>query len=50
MNQHNISRADLVPLLRAARRVSGVLTGKRDVSVTMVRTLRERFHVSAEWL
>jgi len=42
MDQHGLSRADLVPLLGTASRVSEVLTGKRDLSMTMVRRLRER--------
>ena len=50
MDQHNLSRADLVPLLGTASRVSEVLTGKRDLSMTMVRRLRERFHISADLL
>ena len=41
MAQHSLSRADLV---------SEVLTGKRDLSMTMVRRLRERFHISADLL
>ena len=50
MEQHGLSRADLVPLLGTASRVSEVLTGKRDLSMTMVRRLRERFNVSADLL
>ena len=50
MDQHGLSRADLVPLLGTASRVSEVLTGKRDLSMTMVRRLRERFHISADLL
>ena len=50
MDQHSLSRADLVPLLGTASRVSEVLTGKRDLSMTMVRRLRERFHISADLL
>ncbi len=50
MDQHNLSRADLVPLLGTASRVSEVLSGKRDLSMTMVRRLRERFHISADLL
>ena len=49
-DQHGLSRADLVPLLGTASRVSEVLTGKRDLSMTMVRRLRERFHISADLL
>jgi HTH-type transcriptional regulator/antitoxin HigA len=45
MDQHGMSRADLVPLLGTPSRVSEVLTGKRELSMSMVRKLRERFHV-----
>ena len=50
MDQHSLSRADLVPLLGTASRVSEVLSGKRDLSMTMVRRLRDRFHISADLL
>jgi HTH-type transcriptional regulator/antitoxin HigA len=50
MDQNGLSRADLVPLLGTASRVSEVLNGKRALSMTMVRNLRERFGVSADLL
>lgn len=50
MDQHGLSRADLVPLLGTASRVSEVLTGKRELSMSMVRKLRERFHIPADLL
>jgi HTH-type transcriptional regulator / antitoxin HigA len=50
LDQHGLSRADLVPLLGTASRVSEVLSGKRDLSMTMVRRLRERFHIPADLL
>ncbi|HEY3776886.1 MAG TPA: hypothetical protein VGL35_02380 [Rhizomicrobium sp.] len=50
MEQHSLSRADLIPLLGTASRVSEVLAGKRELSMTMVLRLRERFHVSADAL
>ncbi len=50
MDQHGLTRADLVPLLGTASRVSEVLNGKRELSMTMVRKLRERFHISADLL
>lgn len=50
MDQHGLSRADLVPLLGTASRVHEVLTGKRELSMTMVRKLRERFYISADEL
>jgi hypothetical protein len=48
--KHGMSRADLVPLLGTPSRVSEVLTGKRELSMSMVRKLRERFHISADLL
>jgi HTH-type transcriptional regulator/antitoxin HigA len=50
MDQHGLSRADLVPLLGTPSRVSEVLTGKRELSMSMVRKLRDRFHISADLL
>jgi HTH-type transcriptional regulator/antitoxin HigA len=50
MDQHGLTRADLIPLLGTASRVSEILNGKRELSMTMVRNLRERFHVSADVL
>lgn len=50
MDQHGLARADLVPLLGTASRVSEVLSGKRELSMTMVRRLRERFRISADLL
>jgi HTH-type transcriptional regulator/antitoxin HigA len=50
MDQHDLERADLVPLLGTASRVSEVLNGKRELSMTMVKRLRERFGISADVL
>jgi HTH-type transcriptional regulator / antitoxin HigA len=50
MDQHGLTRADMVPLLGSASRVSEVLSGKRELSMSMVRRLRQRFHVSADLL
>jgi HTH-type transcriptional regulator/antitoxin HigA len=50
MDQHGLSRADLVPLMGTLSRVSEVMTGKRELSMSMVRKLRERFHISADLL
>lgn len=50
LDQHGLSRADLVPLLGTTSRVSEVLNGKRELSMSMVRKLRERFHISADLL
>jgi len=50
LDQHGLSRADLVPLLGTASRVSEVMNGKRELSMSMVRKLRERFQISADLL
>ena len=50
MQQHGLTRADLVPLLGTPSRVSEVMSGKRELSMTMVKRLRERFHVPADLL
>jgi HTH-type transcriptional regulator / antitoxin HigA len=50
MEQHDLSRADLVPVLGTPSRVSEVLNGKRELSMSMVRKLRERFHIPADLL
>jgi HTH-type transcriptional regulator/antitoxin HigA len=50
MDQHGLTRADLVPLLGTASRVSEIMNGKRALSMTMVRKLRDRFHISADLL
>ena len=48
MDQHGLSRADLGPLLGTPSRVSEVVNGKRDLSMSMVRKLRDRFHIPAD--
>src|SRR5438034_3949197 len=50
MDQHGLTRADLVPILGTASRVSEVLRGKKGLSMTMVQRLRARFRVPAELL
>ena len=50
MDQHELSHTGLIPLLGTASRVSEVLTGKRKLSMTMVKKLRERFHIPADVL
>src|ERR1700691_1519700 len=36
MDQHGLSRSELVPLLGTASRVSEVMNGKRELSINMV--------------
>lgn len=50
MDQHGLTRADLVPILGTPSRVSEVLRGKKGLSITMVQRLRARFRVSADAL
>jgi HTH-type transcriptional regulator/antitoxin HigA len=50
MDQHGMSRADMVPILGTASRVSEVLRGKKGLSMTMVQRLRARFRVPADVL
>ena len=50
MDQHGLTRADLIPILGTASRVSEVLQGKKGLSMTMVQRLRARFRVPAELL
>lgn len=50
MDQHGLSRSDMIPILGTASRVSEVLRGKKGLSMTMVQRLRARFRVSADAL
>ena len=42
MDQHGLTRADMVPILGSPSRVSEVLRGKKALSMAMVRRLRHR--------
>jgi HTH-type transcriptional regulator/antitoxin HigA len=50
MDQHGLTRADMVPILGTPSRVSEVLSGKKGLSMAMVQRLRARFHVPADLL
>ncbi len=50
MDQHGLKRADMVPILGTASRVSEVLLGKKELSMGMVQRLRARFHIPADLL
>ena len=50
MDQHGLTRADLIPLLGTPSRVSEVLRGKKGLSMAMVLRLRARFRVPADLL
>ena len=50
MDQHGLSRADMIPILGTPSRVSEVLRGKKGLSMAMVQRLRARFHIPADLL
>jgi HTH-type transcriptional regulator/antitoxin HigA len=50
MEQHGVTRADMVPILGTPSRVSEVLAGKKGLSMAMVQRLRARFNVPADLL
>ncbi len=50
MEQHGLTRADMVPILGTPSRVSEVLAGKKGLSMAMVQRLRARFKVPADLL
>jgi HTH-type transcriptional regulator/antitoxin HigA len=50
MEQHGLTRADMVPILGTPSRVSEVLTGKKGLSMAMVQRLRARFNIPADAL
>ena len=50
MDQHGLTRADMVPILGTPSRVSEVLRGKKELSMTMVQRLRARFGIPADLL
>ena len=50
MDQHGLTRADLVPILGTPSRVSEILAGKKELSMAMVQRLSSRFHLPADLL
>jgi HTH-type transcriptional regulator / antitoxin HigA len=50
MDQHGLTRADMVPILGTPSRVSEVLRGKKELSMGMVQRLRARFRIPADLL
>jgi HTH-type transcriptional regulator / antitoxin HigA len=50
MDQHGLTRADMVPILGTPSRVSEVLRGKKTLSIAMIQRLRARFRVPADLL
>src|ERR1700720_433830 len=43
MDQHGLTRADMIPILGTPSRVSEVLRGKKELSMAMVQRLRPTF-------
>jgi HTH-type transcriptional regulator / antitoxin HigA len=50
MDQHSLTRADMVPILGTPSRVSEVLRGRKGLSMAMVQRLRAHFRISADLL
>jgi HTH-type transcriptional regulator/antitoxin HigA len=50
MDQHGLTRADVVPILGTPSRVSEVLQRKKGLSMTMVQRLRARFNIPTDLL
>jgi HTH-type transcriptional regulator/antitoxin HigA len=50
MDQHGLTRADMVPILGTPSRVSEILKGRKGLSMAMVQRLRARFRVPADLL
>jgi len=50
MDQHGLTRADMIPILGTPSRVSEVLQGKKGLSMAMVQRLRARFRIPADSL
>ncbi len=50
MDQHSLTRADMIPILGTPSRVSEVLSGKKTLSMAMIQRLRARFGIPADLL
>lgn len=50
MDQEDLSRADLEPLLGSRARVSEILSRKRPMTLGMIRRVHEALHIPAEIL
>jgi HTH-type transcriptional regulator/antitoxin HigA len=50
MDQHGLTRADLVPILGSRTRVDEILRGRKGLSMAMVQRLRAQFRVPADLL
>ena len=50
MDQRRLSRKDLEPYIGGRNRVSEILSGKRDLTLAMIRKLHEHLDIPAELL
>ena len=50
MERRGLERSDLVPLIGSSRKVSEVLSGKRDITMPMARALHRYLDIPAETL
>ncbi|MDE0461021.1 MAG: ImmA/IrrE family metallo-endopeptidase [Caldilineaceae bacterium] len=50
MDQAGLTRRDLIPLIGSRQKVSDVLTGKRDITISMARALHKHLGIPAEIL
>ena len=50
MDAHGLSRADMAAILGTPSRVSEILAGKKELSMSMVQRLRGRFGIPADLL
>ena len=50
MDQQGLTQKDLIPFIGNRSKVSEILSGKRELSLTMIRALHEHLHIPAEIL
>ena len=50
MDQHGLIEDDLIPLIGSRQKVVEVLSGKRNITVSMARALHKRLGISTETL
>jgi len=48
MTEHNLKRADLIPIFKTRSAISEVLSGKRAISKNQAKALAQRFALSVE--
>jgi HTH-type transcriptional regulator/antitoxin HigA len=48
MTEHNMKRADLIPIFKTRSAISEVLSGKRAISKNQAKALAQRFALSVE--